>query len=380
MKIDLEKILSNIQPYDLDDYTVVVFGAGNTSVLYRKCFEREGIHPIYYIDNSVAKQGNVFQGVTVISLEKLVSLRKTFDKPVLVLICSAQITVCRQIRLQLQKYNIDHTTVDAVVFEKNADKIKKVYNSLDDDLSKDVYGQLIQSRINNIPIIESLVSNDQYFLLPPFIERSQNEVFVDLGAYVGDTVEQYINKKSGVFGGIYAFEPDVVNFSALKHRAARLKNEWAFSDEKLTLVNGGVGSKSERGYLSASNSVLDSVTDTEKTINSARLGAKIVTDKDEGSEEVILYSLDDYFKERCVNFIKADIESYELDMLHGAESIIKRDKPILAVCIYHNASDMYSIPLFIKEVQKDYKLKIRHHTYGLLDTVLYAYLTPTEYL
>jgi hypothetical protein len=98
-----------------------------------------------------------------------------------------------------------------------------------------------------------------------------------------------------------------------------------------------------------------------------------LTDKTDGTEEIPLYALDDYFKEQKVSFIKADIESYELDMLRGAESIIKRDKPLLAVCIYHNASDMYTIPLFIKELNNNYKLKIRHHTYSLLDTVLYAY-------
>ncbi|MDR3131046.1 MAG: hypothetical protein LBU18_05815 [Treponema sp.] len=91
------------------------------------------------------------------------------------------------------------------------------------------------------------------------------------------------------------------------------------------------------------------------------------------AEETSLFALDDYFAEQKVSFIKADIESYELDMLWGAKSILKRDKPLLAVCIYHNASDMYTIPFFIKELNNDYKIKIRQHTYLLFDTVLYAY-------
>jgi len=250
MKSNLKKVLKSVKPYDLNDYTVVVFGAGNTSLLYQKCFEREGIHPVYYIDNSETKQGTIFQGVSVISVEKLVSLQKTFNKPVLVLICSAQIAVCNQVQLQLQKYGLTYITVDAFVFKKNADKIKTVCESLADDFSRDVYIQLIKSRTLNSEVPESVVNNEQYFLLPQFLERSEKEVFVDLGAYVGDSIEQYINKKSGAFGKIYAFEPDTINFSALKHRSARLKNEWAFPENKLTLVNGGVGSKTERVYLS----------------------------------------------------------------------------------------------------------------------------------
>jgi hypothetical protein len=249
LKNNFKKIISNIKLYNLDEYTVVVFCAGNTSLLYQKCFELEGIHPMYYIDNSEAKQGTVFQGVPVISVEKLVLLQQTFSKPVLVLICSAQITVCSQIQLQLEKCELTYTTVDAFVFKKNADKIKAVYDSLADDFSREVYTNLIQSRIINNPVLESLVNNEQYFSLSQFSEYSEKEVFVDLGAYVGDTVEQYINKKTGMFGKIYAFEPDTINFSALKHRSTRLKNEWGLSEHKLTLINGGVGAKTERMYL-----------------------------------------------------------------------------------------------------------------------------------
>jgi len=375
MKNNLKKIFKKIKPYNLDDYTVVVFGAGNTSLLYQKCFKHEGIHPIYYIDNSEIKQGTVFQGVSVISVEKLISLQETFNKPLLILICSTNITVCNQIQLQLKKYELTYVTIDAFVFKKNADKIKTVYDSLADDISRDVYLKIIQSRITNSQVPEALVSNESYFILPPFLERSEKEVFVDLGAYVGDSIEQYINKKIGVFGKIYAFEPDSLNFSALQYRSTRLKNEWTLSEKKLFLVNGGVGSKTERMYLSPPPSppLVNLINNAENNTGSARFGANLNSDRTDGIE-VMVYSLDDYFKEQKVSFIKADIESYELDMLHGAEAVIKRDKPLLAVCIYHNASDMYTIPLFIKELCSNYKIKIRHHTYNYAETVLYAYI------
>jgi hypothetical protein len=109
-------------------------------------------------------------------------------------------------------------------------------------------------------------------------------------------------------------------------------------------------------------------------IENARLGANFITDNTEDAEKVMVYALDDYFKEQQVSFIKADIESYEQDMLHGAEAVIKRDKPLLALCIYHNASDMYTIPLSIKELCGDYKLMIRQHSYRFDETVLYAYI------
>jgi hypothetical protein len=99
--------------------------------------------------------------------------------------------------------------------------------------------------------------------------------------------------------------------------------------------------------------------------NSPSLGANFISGT--------LYALDDYFKDQKVSFIKADIESYEYDMLCGASNIIKRDKPLLAICVYHNASDMYTIPLLVKTINPKYNLCIRQHRYSCDETVLYAY-------
>lgn len=85
-----------------------------------------------------------------------------------------------------------------------------------------------------------------------------------------------------------------------------------------------------------------------------------------------LVSLDEYLTEPYT-FLKADIESYEYKMLLGAGQGIKKWKPLIAVCIYHNAVDLYSIPLFIKSMAKEYKMAVRHHSGTLADTVLYCW-------
>jgi FkbM family methyltransferase len=370
MKENLIRLLSEIKIYDINDYSIAVFGAGNTSILYQKCFAQEGIQPVYYIDNSIQKQNTIFQGVQVISLEKLISLQHDFTKPILVLICSANIDMCDQMKAQLRQHSLLHTTVDSFVFSKNKEAILVVYDLLEDETSKETYVQLIQSRILNIHVPENIVNINSYFCLPQFFNHSQSEIFVDLGAYTGDTIDRYINTKLGVFNTIYAFEPDRQNFTAMTHRAVRLKNEWALSDERLVLVRAGVGLRTEQVLFAAA----PPPPHTPALKNSARLGANFITDAVEGSEKIIVHALDDYFKEQEISFIKADIESYESDMLYGATSIIKRDKPMLAICIYHNASDMYTIPLFVKKLNNKYRLKIRQHSYKFAETVLYAYI------
>ena len=94
---------------------------------------------------------------------------------------------------------------------------------------------------------------------------------------------------------------------------------------------------------------------------------------DYDTEEVRTIALDEFLDGEKVTFIKADIESYEYRMLKGAEKTIKQHRPRLGVCIYHNATDFYSLPLLVKELCPEYKLMVRHHAVELVDTVLYAW-------
>lgn len=75
-----------------------------------------------------------------------------------------------------------------------------------------------------------------------------------------------------------------------------------------------------------------------------------------------------------VTFIKMDVEGSELESLKGAKNTILRDKPKLAICIYHKPEDMVTIPLYIKELVPEYKLYVRHHSNSWAETVLYAVL------
>jgi hypothetical protein len=69
-----------------------------------------------------------------------------------------------------------------------------------------------------------------------------------------------------------------------------------------------------------------------------------------------------------------DIEGSEIDALNGSIGIIKRDKPRLAICVYHKLTDLWKIPLLINNILPEYHLYLRHHN-GIsyaCETVLYA--------
>jgi hypothetical protein len=110
----------------------------------------------------------------------------------------------------------------------------------------------------------------------------------------------------------------------------------------------------------------------EKTLSEQKngMGSKF-TESGDGIKTLI-YAIDDVMKE-SYSYLKADIESYEYQMLCGARKTIQSYKPNLAVCIYHNVVDFYQIPILVHDLIPDYKLLIRQHSFTVADTLLYAY-------
>ncbi|MDC0933867.1 FkbM family methyltransferase, partial [Arcobacteraceae bacterium] len=72
-----------------------------------------------------------------------------------------------------------------------------------------------------------------------------------------------------------------------------------------------------------------------------------------------------------IDFIKMDIEGAEQDAIEGASDIIKKDSPILAICIYHKAEDWYKVPQKVLNINPNYKIYLRHYMEGIFETVMY---------
>jgi len=72
-----------------------------------------------------------------------------------------------------------------------------------------------------------------------------------------------------------------------------------------------------------------------------------------------IITLDEYVKRNRINqvdFIKADIEGAERDMLLGASEVIKKFKPKLSICTYHLPDDPQVIEDIIKKYSNDYTI------------------------
>jgi hypothetical protein len=67
-----------------------------------------------------------------------------------------------------------------------------------------------------------------------------------------------------------------------------------------------------------------------------------------------------------------DIEGSEPAALRGAEKIIRRDRPKLAIAIYHGWDDFANIPEWISNLGIDYAFYLGHYTIHAEETILFA--------
>ena len=166
---------------------------------------------------------------------------------------------------------------------------------------------------------------------------------VDCGAYDGDTIRTL--RDDGGLEAYVALEPDPDNFARL---AARHGDE----PEGLVLR---AGAHSTAGTLS---------------FRSGEGGAAHV-DAD-GDATIDVVRIDDLCTGFRPTLIKMDIEGAERDALAGAASTIVRDRPDLAISVYHRIDDLWRIPLQIDALRAGHRFHLRSHAYNGFDTVLYA--------
>lgn len=236
---------------------------------------------------------------------------------------------------------------DAYDIQYNIERYKNVYDSLGDEKSKEVLCNILMARVtkdNKYYRYSMDISSDypQYFdksLLPT---PKNNDVFVDCGGYIGDSVEQFIERYNRNYKKIYMFEPERNNIKIAKKVLTNYRD--------VEIIEAGVGREEGDLYFNGSDS-----------------GGRI---QKTGTYKISVRSIDDSVKEPAT-FIKMDIEGAEKDALYGAKQQIANYSPTLTICVYHLRDDIYSIFEQIKTYRDDYSVYLRHYTDTGLETVMY---------
>ena len=232
-------------------------------------------------------------------------------------------------------------------YEKNAEKILSNIKCLADYESVRTYIGMIEYRkIMKRKYFPGYTGN-QYFP-EDIIKLTDDEVFVDCGAYDGDTIIEFINRTRSFYKKIIGFEPDSKNFKKLQEYVVQ-------EDTSIKLYNYGNWNKKDKLLF-----------------NQQENTASAIAENGNGNEIIEVIDLDSVEECQDATYIKMDIEGAELEALEGAKNIIAKNKPKLAICIYHNDRDMIDIIDYVHKLVPEYKIFIRHHTCVTNETVMYC--------
>lgn len=228
-------------------------------------------------------------------------------------------------------------------YNQNHQQFDYIYNLLNDDTSKIVFSALINFKLtSNLKFMLGFKDTQYRQYFEDFLNlKESGESFVDVGSFDGYTSLEFI-KRCPQYNNIHIIEPIPQNMEITKNALTNFSNVLYYNvglsdnQETIRFIQDGHASKqSTCGDLLVNTVPLDNLVKTPFT------------------------------------FLKMDIEGSELAAIKGAKQSIIKYHPILAICVYHNCNDFWTIPYEILSYRNDYKIYMRHYNEGISETVMY---------
>jgi FkbM family methyltransferase len=344
---------------------IALFGAGTMGRATLARLRVHGVEPSAYIDDTPSKQGTILDGLAVLPLAEALDVLGP-DVVVVVTILNPQLTFLeaakklgdhglRSASLMLLRWcfpesfgDLLNTAPPAEVVE-HRQEIELCRSLWSDAASATAFDAQVRWRLTlDFGALPPAHLEDIYFPTDVDLRLAPDVTFLDAGAYDGDSAEQFICHTGGAFGSIVAVEPDPRNFEQLSRRLG------AVGDPTRTVAfNMGVG-------------------ETDGVLRFNASGDMSAAFDETGDTAVRIRPLSAFFPDHGPVYAKFDIEGAEWATLLSARRLISDRRPTLAISVYHEARDLWRIPLLIHECLPDAELYLRAHGVDGTDVVLYA--------
>lgn len=203
--------------------------------------------------------------------------------------------------------------------------------------------QLLNYGLSKTTIFSWFDVMGKMYIEPDIVPIVKEDVFVDGGCFDGLTAIDIQEATDEGIKKIYAYEPDLANLDKCKENLKELDN--------VVLINAGVFSRCGEVYFNSNASESSAISEC-------------------GTDKISVSTIDKESPD--ATFIKMDIEGSELEALKGGAETIRRNKPKMAISIYHKPEDLLELPLYLKELVPEYKLYLRHYSMAYMECVLFA--------
>lgn len=304
-----------------------------------------------------------FRGYNVISVNEAVNLYP--DGIFLLSFGSKLDSVITDIKSIAKKVTLLEPTVpvygkeifDTAYLQARFGEISKAFDMLADNHSKKVFINAINFYLTGDIkyIFDSDSEKDEVF--EDIFTLGKDEKYADIGAYRGDTVQEFIKYTNGSYSEITAIEPDKKSFKKL--------NEYIQALNGAIALNKGIWNKEisanlmdNRGKGTRKMSI-DENGDFDSTDN-GKIGNNTVKNLTYGTLTDFV-SVDSLFAKKGITYIKVDAEGAEKQVIDGAKSVLKTYKPKLNIAAYHRTEDFYRLILQINKINPNYKFYMRKH-------------------
>jgi len=347
----------SVSKKDIETEGIYVFGVGKLGQRIYDFMSERKIKIHAFVDNNKSKYGSVFNGLHVIAANEI---------PTNSVIYIASATYFNAISNQLKDLGFSQTISHnqaSVLYDgdenfpiemyqenlahdliENKHSYLSVFDLLEDHESKKVFDNLLHYRftlnhqfINNIhtSLSKEYFDND-------VIAFTEDETYFDLGGFDGDSAEHFVKHVNHKYSSVHIFEPDEKLIEKAKKRFDK--------NEHIVFNALGIYDKQTTLYFDITGGLDGIISQT-------------------GTLKIETTTIDDY--KNNPTYIKFDVEGVEIEAINGGVNTIKNQKPKLAIASYHYPKHLWEIPLLVKSINSKYKLKLRHYTDSVFDSIFY---------
>ncbi len=204
-----------------------------------------------------------------------------------------------------------------------------------DEPSRALFHSLLEAKLTGDPKALKANTSPRSELLE-LLQLGPEESYLDLGAYRGDTIEEFLSLTRGKYRQITALEPDAHNFK-------KLEEAWGHQDRCTLLPYASWNCRGTLEFTGKGGRNCSKKPDLPGKYAHLHPVTAIPVDE---------LSLD-------VSYAKMDVEGAESETLAGMTDTIRRCRPKLLVSAYHKPDDFITLPLLIQSICPDYRLYLR---------------------